>query len=291
MDQPTGTIETNGLQFAYRAEGPEDGPLALCLHGFPDTAGTWRYLLPALAGAGYRAVAPWMRGYAPTAVPADGRYQTGALAADANALHEALGGDDNAIVIGHDWGASAAYGAAGSAPDRWSRVVAMAVPPGPALMSGFLSYDQIRRSFYMYFFQTPLADFVVPMNDLEFIARLWEDWSPGYDATTDVAAVRESLGASENLQAALGYYRATISGVGVDPALDKEQAAGGQIPAQQLLYLHGDADGCVGVSMAEAARPLLQAPSRVEVVAGAGHFLHLEKPDEVNRLVLDFLAE
>ena len=86
-------VEANGVTFATLALGPPTGPLALCLHGFPDTAHTWRYLLPRLAHAGYRAVAPFTRGYAPTTVPADGVFQTGALATDANALHEALGAD------------------------------------------------------------------------------------------------------------------------------------------------------------------------------------------------------
>src|SRR5690606_35104397 len=98
-----GTIEANGLSFGYLAAGGE-GPLALCLHGFPDSAHTWRHLLPELAAAGYRAVAPFLRGYAPTAVPADGYYQSGAVATDANALHDALGGDGDAVLIGHDWG-------------------------------------------------------------------------------------------------------------------------------------------------------------------------------------------
>src|SRR2546423_2994041 len=84
------TVDANGLRFAYLEAGPPDGPLALCLHGFPDSAQTWRHLLPALADAGFHAVAPWMRGYAPTPVPTDGRYQSGALVADATALHAAL---------------------------------------------------------------------------------------------------------------------------------------------------------------------------------------------------------
>ena len=75
-------------------------------------AHTWRHLMPALAGAGFHAVAPFMRGYAPTAVPADCAYQVGALVADVVALHEVLGGDGDAVLIGHDWGAEAAYGAA-----------------------------------------------------------------------------------------------------------------------------------------------------------------------------------
>src|ERR1700692_408960 len=123
------TVRVNGIEFSYLESGPPEGPLALCLHGFPDTAHTWRHLMPALADAGYRAVAPWMRGYAPTEVPDDGIYQVGALAADASALHEALGGDGRSVLVGHDWGAFASYGAATLHPDRWRRVVTLAVPP------------------------------------------------------------------------------------------------------------------------------------------------------------------
>ncbi|MBO0774134.1 MAG: alpha/beta fold hydrolase, partial [Actinobacteria bacterium] len=116
-----GTAHVNGLEFGLLEAG--SGPLALCLHGFPDTAHTWGRLLPVLAKAGFHAVAPFMRGYAPTAVPADGAYHVGALAADAVALHEALGGDADAVLIGHDWGAEAAYAAAAYAPGRWQRLV------------------------------------------------------------------------------------------------------------------------------------------------------------------------
>src|SRR3954469_24473242 len=103
MDITQGSVEAGGLTFATLEAG--NGPLALCLHGFPDSAWTWRHLLPELAAAGFRAVAPFLRGYAPTEVPADGIYQSGAIVADASALHEALGGDGDAVVIGHDWGA------------------------------------------------------------------------------------------------------------------------------------------------------------------------------------------
>src|SRR3954469_16504758 len=104
-------------------------PLALLLHGFPDSAYTWRHLLPALADAGFRAVAPWTRGDAPTGVPSDGDYSVATLAVDANALHEALGGGADAVLVGHDWGAITAYGAAATEPDRWRRGGPMAVPP------------------------------------------------------------------------------------------------------------------------------------------------------------------
>src|ERR1700734_2843055 len=127
------TVTANGLQFAYLEDGPPDGPLALCLHGFPDSAHTWRYLLPELASAGFHAVAPFLRGYAPTELPADGRYQIGAVVQDANALHEAFGAGADAVIVGHDWGALATYGAVAHAPERWHRAVTAAVPPPMAI--------------------------------------------------------------------------------------------------------------------------------------------------------------
>jgi pimeloyl-ACP methyl ester carboxylesterase len=282
-----GTVTVDGLEFAYLTTG-RDGPLALCLHGFPDTAHTWRHLLPRLSEAGFRAVAPFLRGYAPTAVPSDGMYQTGALAADANGLHAALDGDDDAVIIGHDWGATAAYGAASTG--RWRNVVTLAVPPGDALATAFLTnLDQLQRSWYMFVFQHPLADLLVPSADHAFIARLWEQWSPGYDNAVDVANVREALAGPEQVHAALGYYRATLGDGPRDPRYDAEQAATQAMPTQPTLYLHGADDGCIGVEVAEHARAAAPANVHVEVVADAGHFLHLEQPDTVNDRILEFL--
>jgi pimeloyl-ACP methyl ester carboxylesterase len=288
MSFTEGRVTANDVDFAYLEAG--SGPLALCLHGFPDSAWTYRFLLPALAGAGFRAVAPFMRGYAPTAVPADGRYQTGVLGLDACALHEALGGGGDAVIIGHDWGAMATYTAANHEPERWRRVVAMAVPPAGAVGAGFMQYRQLKKSWYMFFFQHGLSDVVVGMDDLAFIDGLWEDWSPGYDGSEDVPHVKDALRDPANLAAALGYYRATLGGVGLDPALDAVQAAGSNPTPQPTLYLHGRTDGCMGVEIAEGAEPFLTSEgSRLEIVDGVGHFLHVEKPDEVNGLIVDFV--
>jgi pimeloyl-ACP methyl ester carboxylesterase len=285
-----GRVKANGVEFAYLEQGPADGPLALCLHGFPDTAHSFRHLLPALAAAGYRAVAPWMRGYAPTEVPADGAYQQGALGTDACALHDALGADERAVLVGHDWGAFAAYCAAPFQPGRWRRVVTMAIPP-PAVVGGiFLRYAQLKRSFYVFLFQTPLAELVLSLDDLRFLEGLWEDWSPGYDNGWDVAQVRAALALPQNRAAAIGYYRAMLDPSLAQAAYAAAQAAAAGPPPQPTLNLHGADDGCLalapGIDVARALAP----GSRHVRVEQAGHFLHLERPDEVNGYIVDFLA-
>ena len=283
-------VSANGTDFSYLECGT--GKLALLLHGFPDTAQTWRHLMPQLADMGYRVVAPFMRGYAPSAVPSDGCYQTAMLARDANALHENLGGDSEAIIIGHDWGAPSCYGAAIDAPIRWHRVVGMAVPPTTALGMAFVqNLEQIKKSWYMFFFQHGLADLVVGANNHAFIEMLWRDWSPGYDASVDLAFIRKSLADPKNLQAALGYYRATLGDGYRDPQLSELQnQIAASVPTQPLLYLHGANDGCIGVDVVESAKKIAPANVKFEVVGAAGHFLQLEQPKVVNKLICDFLA-
>jgi pimeloyl-ACP methyl ester carboxylesterase len=283
-------VSANGTDFSYLECG--SGKLALLLHGFPDTARTWRHLMPQLAEAGYRAVAPFMRGYAPSAVPSDGCYQTAMLARDANALHEILGGDSDAVIIGHDFGAPSCYGAAIDAPSRWRKVVGMAVPPTAALGLAFVqNLEQVKRSWYMFFFQHGLADLVVSANNFAFIDMLWRDWSPGYDASVDLEFVRRSLADPKNLQAALGYYRAALGDGYRDPQLSELQnQMGSGVPTQPLLYLHGTDCGCIGTDVFESAKSMAPANVKFEVVEAAGHFLQLEQPEKVNRLICEFLA-
>ena len=285
-------VRANDVEFGLLEAG--SGPLALCLHGFPDSAYTWRHLLPVLAEAGFHAVAPFMRGYAPTAVPDDGCFGTGAVVADAVALHEALEGDGDAVLVGHDWGAEAAYGAAAFAPDRWRRVVTLAVPPlalDPVL---FGDYQQLKRFFYLFLFRDslPRAEAIVAADGMAFLDRLWQDWSPGYDATEDLARVKECLREPANLTAAISYYRdpaVVTASSGAAPYALEEQAAR-QRTEQPTLYLHGSSDGCIGVELAVRAERLLGPGSRMTVVEDAGHFLHLEKPHEVNQHILTWLT-
>ncbi|QKW37934.1 alpha/beta hydrolase [Actinomadura sp. NAK00032] len=290
-DITTGSVTANGLDFGYLAAGPQDGPLALLLHGFPDSAHTWRHLMPELAAAGHRAVAPFMRGYAPTSVPEDGAFQTGALAADAVALHEALGGGPDAVVIGHDWGAFTAYGAANVAPGRWRKAVALSVPPMSVMTTAFFDYEQLKRSFYIFVFQTPLAE---PALNRAFIEGLWRDWSPadGRDRTADVDHVMECLATPANAEAAIGYYRAMLDPSKLIERYAAEQEAASAIGEVPVLYLHGADDGCLGADVVDlgAVRAALPPGSRAESVAAAGHFLQLDRPDEVNARILGWLS-
>lgn len=289
VDVSQRSIRANAIDFTILECG--SGPLALCLHGFPDSAHSWRHVLPRLAEAGFHAVAPFMRGYAPSGIPADGAYQTCELGLDANALHEALNGDERAVVIGHDWGATAAYAAAIIEPHKWAKVVGMSVPAWGSMARAFIgNVEQIRRSWYMFYFQHPLADLVVPANDLAFIDMIWRTWSPGFDSPDDVRRAKDCIADQTNLQAALGYYRATFGEGHRNPEHQHlQQLVGADSPAQPTLYLHGADDGCIGLEVSRDAAAHAPSHVRFAEIEGAGHFIQLEKPDEVSRLILDFL--
>ena len=286
-----GTVRANGVRFATLEAG--EGPLVLCLHGFPDHAYSFRHQLPALAAAGFRAVAPFMRGYAPTEIPADGRYQTAVLALDIVELISALG-YSSAHVFGHDWGAVASYGAAMHAPEKITKLVTAAVPHGPTLLNAFMSsYDQQRRSWYMFFFQHPLSDAAVAHDDFRFIERLWQDWSPGWKyPAEDMEALKATFRAPGVLQAALGYYRAMLNPANQDPALFELQAqmSLAPVPVPSLVF-HGGRDGCIGGELLDGMEALFPRGLRKVIVADAGHFMHQEKPEEVNRVLIEFLRK
>lgn len=265
--------------------GPEDGELVVALHGFPDTAWTWRAVAPLLAEAGYRVAAPFLRGYAPSGIPADGDYSVSALAADAAALHERLGGDSSTALIGHDWGAIAAGALAADPSSPFARVAALAVPPlawmNPAstTLRSWLSAiaRQPLHSWYIAYNQVPgLAE----RNFSWLVRRLWRTWSPGYDATDDLAHLARAVPDRARAEAVVSYYRALASR-GSRAALAE--------PRTPLLYLHGDRDGAIDPRFFPVVEAHITPPSRAELLRDAGHFLHLEKPAEVSGHLLDFL--
>jgi pimeloyl-ACP methyl ester carboxylesterase len=284
----SGTVRANGLDWAVTSAGSPDDPLALCLHGFPDTMTTWRHLLPRLAAAGFHAVAPAMRGYAPTEVPAGHRTDPDTLSADVNALHRALGGTRDAVLVGHDWGAIAGSRAAAAAPDRWRRLVTLAVPPESVVAAERLAAAQAWRSWYMIAAQLPGAERYFTARDLAVIRRLWRAWSPGYEPQpADLDALRATFAVPGVARAALSYYR----GFAVATAENRAASRRVTLPPQPHLYLHGRDDGCVGAELAERTVGRLPHPrSRVEVLEGVGHFLHLEDPEGVGERIVAFLS-
>jgi pimeloyl-ACP methyl ester carboxylesterase len=280
----TGTVRANGLTFHYLEAGR--GPLVLALHGFPDTARSYRHQMRALAADGYRVVAPFMRGYAPTDAPADASYQSAALVQDALALIDALG-PEPVVLMGHDWGAVAAHGAAALAPEKIAKLVTIAVPHGGSLGRAFVANpEQQRRSWYMFFFQMPYAEAAVAHDDFAFVERLWKDWSPGWDIPKpELDAVKATFRQPGVVRAALNYYRHTFGAGPAVPALeDIARRMSGPIRVP-TLYLHGARDGCIGAELTAGMESAYAGGLEKHVLDGAGHFVHQEKPEEVNRLV------
>lgn len=270
--------------------GPDSGRLAVLLHGFPDTAHTWRHLGPQLADAGWRVVAPFLRGYAPTGVPADGSGHVAALMADAAALHEALDGGGDAVLVGHDWGAIVANSLAAHAASPYSRVVSMSVPPFAAMRNpGTIRVlpRQLRNSWYVGFNQLPW----LPEATFEHLVRkLWRDWSPGYDATEDVDRVLAALPDRARRTAALRYYRALVSPWPPPHAYRQWKGAEMRLPIVPTLSLHGADDRALDARLAAHVADRLPPGSAVHLVPEAGHFLQLERPEIVGRLVREFLS-
>lgn len=277
--------------------GPPNGPIALCLHGFPDTPYGWREVAPRLVESGWRVVAPFMRGYAPSSIPADGSYHVGALMDDALRVRAAAAGTADDVVIGHDWGAIAATGLAAMPDSPFTKAVIMSVPPSAAFRrrgdvsdrSRLASHlpRQLLRSWYIMYFQLPWlpersASWVVP--------RLWRRWSPGYRADEDLRHVDAAIGTPESWRAALGPYRATIRNSRPPARYAELNRLWTEPPVLPCLYLHGRDDGCMTPAFTRWAEKVLPPGSEAVIVERAGHFLQLEQPDKVADLVLGFIG-
>lgn len=269
-------VDARGLRFGYLEQG--SGPLVLLVHGFPDTAYTWDRTIAAFAEAGYRAVAPFTRGYHPTTIPAEEAYDTGTLGEDLVAMIEALG-EDRAIVVGHDWGASAAYSAAALRPERVRLLVTLGMPhprslkPTPKLLWTVRHFATLRRA---------RAAARVQRDDFAMVDELVRRWSPAWKEVpaAETARVKAAFREPGCLEAALGYYRA------LRVRLPESHKMPIKVPA---IAFAGEHDN-ISPRAYEKARHCFAASYEVVQVPG-GHFMHREHPDhvigELVRLVRD----
>jgi pimeloyl-ACP methyl ester carboxylesterase len=277
-----GTVTANGIRFRFIERGT--GPLVLCLHGFPDNAHTFEHLLSALADVGFRAVAPFTRGYAPTGFPADGCYQVGALSQDVLALIDALGAG-RCVVVGHDWGAAAGLGAAILAPQKVARLVTLAVNHPAANESDNLQY--LKGIWHYFFFCVDSnAERVVAKHDFHFIEDLWREMSPDWEIPVELLeGVKQTFREPGVLQAALNYYRHAAN----PPDWSLEERVNTEVIPVPTLALHGTRDRPRRLECFQQMDRFFSGELEKMVVPDTGHFLHLEAPDVVNDRIVEFL--
>ena len=272
--------EQTGL--SYLSSGADDAPLVLCLHGFPDIPRTWASLTERLCGAGYRVVSPWLPGYAPSSL--QGPFDPATLARTILSFVDELSPSEPIRIVGHDWGALISQCAMSLQPERFRAAAMLAVPHVLAIEANIERYPrQLGRSAYLGLFQLPfLSDRLVQLRNFRFVERLWEAWSPGYDPGGNYfdelkICLRSSMPAS------IRYYRALLSPKVI---LELRRMVGAKPIVVPTIYLHGERDGCIGPEIAEGQEKHFSALFEMVKLADAGHFLHLERPREVNAAIL-----
>jgi pimeloyl-ACP methyl ester carboxylesterase len=281
-----GRIRANGIEFAYLEEGK--GPLLLCLHGFPDNAWSWEHQMPAFAAAGYRVVAPFLRGYAPTEVPGNGYYDRATLALDVRGLIRALG-DAPAVIVSQDWGAAITYGVLAAFPESISKAVVMAIPHPIMIRKSMRSPGQLVRAFHWWLFQLPrIPEFVSAARHYAFIEFLWRYWAPGYEDPAHMERIKRTLASPGSLSAAINYYRAALNSSKQDPALNTLRERLDDPIKVPTLALCGGED-IRRFPMRQQAW-LFGGPYEYQETEGCGHFLHRERPEAVTRAVLKWLG-
>jgi pimeloyl-ACP methyl ester carboxylesterase len=281
-------VNVNGVRLRVLEDG--DGPLVVLLHGFPDNAFTWDRQIPALVAAGYRVIAPFLRGYPPSEVPVRGYFDRATLALDIEALIQTQNGGAPALLVAQDWGAAIAYGVLGAFPGIVRRAVLLAVPH-PQVVRATLrrSPAHVIRSFHWFLFQLPrLPEALCSARDHAFIETLWRLWSPAFDDAAHVAQVRRMLAQPGAMHATLNYYRALFQRRYQDPALGALRARLDDPIRVPTLVACGGRD--MRRHLLAQQRTRFAGAYEWRVVEGAGHFLHREKPAEVNALILDWLA-
>ena len=269
-------VRAGDVTLSCVAMGPRDGPLVVLLHGFPEHKLSWRRQLPALAAAGFRAVAPDMRGYgASTKPPRVSDYKLELLAADVANLIAALG-RDKADVVGHDWGAEVAWHFAMWHPQKLRRLGILNVPHPHRFAHGLRTLKQLRKSWYIFFFQLPfLPERFVTDENLRIIFK-YTTARRGEYSDEDIAKIQEAL---RWRSGPINYYRAAA----------RYRSPRWQRIDAPVLVIWGERDRWLGKELA-APDPKWVPDCRVERIAEATHWVHADEPERVNSLLLQFLA-
>jgi pimeloyl-ACP methyl ester carboxylesterase len=279
MPEPT-QLTVGSLVFDALVGGPADGEPVLLLHGFPQTSWSWRGQIDALAGAGYRAVAPDQRGYSPGARPDSvDDYRIELLVGDVLSLADVVGAA-RFHLVGHDWGGAVAWNVAGRHPDRLRTLTVVSTPHPLAMrraLGGELGGDQSTRSGYMELFRSPGSEEVFLANDAELLRRSYS--VSGLPEGTEGPYV-EALGRPGALRSALNWYRAAS-------IADVERLGPITTPT---LYVWSTEDIALGREAAEATAEAVDGPYRFEVLEGVSHWIAEEAPDRLNELLLDHLG-
>ena len=280
-------VEANGIRIHYVEQG--DGFPVVLLHGFPELWYSWRHQIPALAAAGLRAIAPDLRGYGQTDKPAEREaYDMANLVGDLTGLLDALG-VEKAVIAGHDWGGIIVWSAALMAPERVERVVGVntpllprsAIPPTQAIEA-----SKDNRLQYMLFFQEPGRAEAFFARDLEGAQRrFYAGASGGTEYLSEeefqvyVEAFREG-----GLTGPLNFYR------NIDRNWEQAAALEGRPVLCPALMVMAEKDPVLRPELTagmEARAPDL----RKELIKDCGHWTQQEKPEELNRILVDFLGD
>ena len=283
-------VSANGARFHVAEVG--EGPLVLLLHGFPQFWWAWRHQMTALAEAGYRAAAMDLRGYGGSDKPPRG-YDTFTLAADAASVIRSLGETD-AVVVGHGWGGWIAWSMPAMQPAVTRAVAALAMPhPLVLRRASFTDPHQFRANRYLGGLQRPFVPERQMVQGPRYVERLLQQWSSPENAWPDEEEVRrytEAMSIPFVAHSAAEYYRWVVRS---QLRLDGRRFAArlGQPVEVPVLHVHGVDDGAVVASAATGSRATVSGPFEEHFLAGVGHFLPEEAPEQVNRLLLRWLAD
>jgi pimeloyl-ACP methyl ester carboxylesterase len=279
------TIATPEGQFTAEVAGAPGAPLVLLLHGFPQSRHSWRHQVPALAQAGYRAVAPDQRGYSPGVRPDPAKdlaaYGIDRLVADVLDIAGALGhgGAERFHVVGHDWGGQVAWFLAGQHPERVASLTVLSRPHPAAFRRAFRqdADDQRHRSRHHKSFLDPGTAALLLEDGARRLKKNLADQQVPEATIADYLSV---LGTPGALDAALAWYRAA-------GALAKMELGPVSVPT---LFIWGDRDATVGRAAAKYTADFVTGPFRFEALRSVGHFITDQVPEDVTKLLLGHLA-